>query len=440
MSRRKKLQDNDRYYNLLHRFVNFAIKSSYRSLKYIGTERIPKDSAIIFAPNHTGTLMDALVILAMDNKPKVFIARADIFRNPKIANILKFCKMMPIMRMRDGIEEVKKNNKTIETAAGVLKDEVPLCIFPEGTHQAKYSMLPLSKGIFRIALQAKELLGEKPLYIVPVGIRYGNFYRFRSSARVQFGNPINVGEFIEEHSDRTAPEQINLMRELLAERMRENIQFIPNDQEYDAKSEICAAAYAPEYRKRKNGYANPLVGINKESAEHIEKLKNESPEVAEKLVALGNEARKMRIAKGISLKSVIRPRGILLQAIRALLLLVTLPYTLFTTICTMPLTIVSVLLGKKFKDKAFLNSVRLVIRLLLWPLLFIIYTVIAALCLPKLWAIAFVVAMLPAIAVTQDTYRAVRMAVSDFKLLCCKPLRQLYNEIRETLGKSDSLF
>lgn len=433
MGRRKKLQDNDRRYNFLHRLVNVAIRNSYRSLKYIATERIPKDAAVIFAPNHTGTLMDALVILAMNNKPKVFIARADIFRNPTLAKLLGFFKMMPIMRMRDGIEEVKKNNKTIETAADVLKDKVPLCIFPEGTHQAKYSMLPLSKGIFRIALQAKELLGDKPLYIVPVGIRYGNFYRFRSSARVQFGNPINVGEFVAEHSDRTVPEQINLMRELLAARMKENLHFIPNDEDYNAKSEICAAVYATEYKQKKNGYSNPLVGINKESTERIEKLKEEKPEEAERLIALGNKARKLRLAKGISLKSVTNPHGCLSQTARALLLLVTLPYTLFTTLCTLPLTIVSILLGSKFKDKGFLNSVRLVIRLVLWPLLFVIYTVIAALCLPNLWAIAVVVALLPAVAVTQDAYRATRMAVSDFRLCSCKPLKRIYDEIREIL-------
>ena len=427
------MQDNDRRYNFLLKLVNVAIRNSYRSLKYIGTERIPKDAAVIFAPNHTGTLMDALVILAMNNKPKVFIARADIFRNPTLAKLLTFFKMMPIMRMRDGIEEVKKNNKTIETAADVLKDKVPLCIFPEGTHQAKYSMLPLSKGIFRIALQAKELLGDKPLYIVPVGIRYGNFYRFRSSARVQFGNPINVGEFVAEHSDRTVPEQINLMRELLAARMKENLHFIPNDEDYNAKNEICAASYATEYKKKKKETENPVVYINKESAERIEKLKEENPEAAEKLIALGNKARKLRLLNGISLKSVAKPRTPLTQAARALLLLITLPYTLFTSICTLPLTITSILLGKKFKDKAFLNSVRLVIRLLLWPLIFIIYTVIAFMFLPNLWAVAIVVALLPAIIVTQDAHRTVRMAVSDFKLLCCKPLKQLYDEIREIL-------
>lgn len=433
MGKRKRLQDNDNRYNALHWSVNIATKTSYRNIKFIGKERIPKDAAIIFAPNHSGALMDAMVILAMDHKPKVFLARADIFKNPKLAKIFKFMKMMPIMRMRDGIEEVKKNNKTIETAAEVLKDRVPLCIFPEGTHQTKYSMLPLSKGVFRIALQAKELLGDTPLYIVPVGIRYGNFLRFRSSVSVQFGNPINVGEFIAAHSDRSVPEQMNLMRECLTQRMRENIHYIPNDEEYDAKNEICAAMYS-EQRKRSTAHcANPLVELNQKTTDEIEALRQEKPEVAEKLIALGNEAAEMRHQNRISLKSVASPKSLPTQAARVLLLFATLPYTLAVTVCTLPTTLLSRVLEGKFKDKAFHNSVRFGIKFILWPLLFIIYTAIAFACLPALWAALAVVALLPAQAVTQDTFRAARMAVSDFKLWRCKPLRAKYDEIRKIL-------
>ena len=430
MANKKKLQERDWRYDALHGYVNLFVKASYRNISYVGLERIPNDGAVIFAPNHSGALMDAMVVVAMNSGPTVFLARADIFKNPKLAKILTFFKMMPIMRMRDGIEEVKKNNKTIETAADVLKDKVPLCLFPEGTHQAKHSMLPLSKGIFRIALQAKELLGDKPLYIVPIGIRYGNFFRFRSSARVQFGNPINVGEFIAEHSDKTAPEQINLMREQLTVRMRENIHYIPNNEQYDAKKEICAAMYGQQLKNSKKEI-NPLVSLNQTTAEQIESLQQEKPEVAEKLIALGNEAAELRKKKRISLKSVAKPRGFFTQAARALLLLATLPYTLFATVCTSPVTLLCRALEGKFKDKAFLNSVRCVIKLLLWPLLFITYTVLAFVFLPHIWAIAVVIALLPVNAVTHDTFRAMRMVASDLKFSCNKPLQEKYDEIRK---------
>jgi 1-acyl-sn-glycerol-3-phosphate acyltransferase len=145
---------------------------------------------------------------------------------------------MPIMRMRDGIDEVKKNNETISKAVDVLRDRVPFCIFPEGTHQAKYSSLPLSKGIFRIAFQAQELMPDMPLYIVPVGIRYGSFFRFRSTVRVQIGEPINIGEFVEEHSFYEPQIQINLLRDMLTERMKSSIFYIPDDEDYAATHEI----------------------------------------------------------------------------------------------------------------------------------------------------------------------------------------------------------
>ena len=82
MAREKKIQDYDLVYDILRYYVDCVLKLSYRNVHYVGRERIPTDGAVIYAPNHTNTLMDALVILAMDHKAKVFVARADIFRNP----------------------------------------------------------------------------------------------------------------------------------------------------------------------------------------------------------------------------------------------------------------------------------------------------------------------------------------------------------------------
>lgn len=430
MGKRRKIQENDWRYDVLHWLVDRTTKVSYRRLRYIGTERIPKDGAVIYAPNHTGTLMDALIVLAMSHEPTVFIARADIFKNPKLAKMFRFFKMAPIMRMRDGIEEVKKNNKTIEMAADVLKDRIPLCIFPEGKHQTKYSLQPLSKGIFRIALQAKEQLGDTPLYIVPMGIRYGNFFRFRSTVTLQVGNPINVGEFIAKNEDKTPQELMNLMRGCLDERMKETILYIPNDEEYDAKNEICAAVSAKLLKEHKPCGNDTLVTANQEAARRIEEMKSEKPEAAARLIASADEAVKMRRKMGISLKSVTGQPTMLSIILKSLLLLVTLPYTLATMLLTLPIIAIGNMLTKKFKDRAFHNSVRYVLHLVLWPLLLIIYTAIAFATMPPLWAACAVAAAMPAPAVAQETFRAARLIVSDFRLLRCKPLMAKYNEIR----------
>ena len=440
MAKEKRIQDNDLTYNLLRWYIDFTLKCSYRNIKYVGRERIPTDGAVIFAPNHTGALMDALVILAMTRSPKVFVARADLFKNKRLAKFFTFCKIMPIMRMRDGFDEVKKNNETIEKAVEVLRDKVPFCIFPEGTHQTKYSTLPLAKGIFRIALQAHALMPDVPLYIVPIGVRYGSFFRFRSSARVQVGNPINIGEFIAEHGEFTTQEQMNYMRDCLEKRMQGSIFYIPNDDDYDATYEICAAVVNKQVNHLKNDEEyGKLRGIdahfaaNNMTVKHLDYLKRVNPTLAARLIQLGNEASQMRQAEKISLKSVSVKFPLLSRILKILFVLVTLPYTVVATLLTSPIHITCHLIFKLFKDQAFRNSVRYVINLVMWPLLLVIYALLAFAYLPWVYALAVVVALIPAPILVHEVYRLFRIMISDIKLWRNKKLRIKYREIRKIM-------
>ncbi len=440
MSKQRKIQDSDWLYSFLRPYVDFVVRLSYREMRFVGRERIPKDSAIIFAPNHTGTLMDALVLLAMDRSPKVFVARADIFKKPILAKIFAFLKIMPIMRMRDGIDEVKRNNETIERAVDVLRDNIPFCIFPEGMHQTKFSTLPLSKGIFRIAFQAQELMTDKPLYIVPMGIRYGNFFRFRSTVRIQIGEPINVGAFIAERKGMHPQEQMNEMRTLLEERMRESILYIPNDEDYHATYETCAAVVSRQeaiLRKEKEHHKlrglNAYFTANNRTVKQIQELKSSDPERARRILNLANEARALRTAQNISLKSVALRFPVLSNVLKGLIFLLLLPYILVTTIASLPTTLLSNFLNSKFKDAAFHNSVRFLINLVAWPVMMIIYAIVAYIALPWQFALALTLAILPSPLVADDVYRLIRLWVSDFKLWRNKPLRKKYAEIRDLM-------
>ena len=442
MAHQRKIQDYNPWYSFLRHYVDLALKLSYRTVRYVGLDKIPQDGAVIYAPNHTNALMDALVILAMDRKPKVFVARADIFRKPILAKIFTFMRIMPIMRLRDGVDEVKKNYETIERAVDVLRDKVPFCIFPEGQHQAKYSSLPLSKGIFRIAFQAQELMPDMPLYIVPVGIRYGSFFRFRSTVRVAIGDPINVGEFFASQTDTTPQEQMNIMRDMLAERMREAIFYIPNDEDYDATYEICAAVVksrAKEFERDANGSrVNRLdahFNANNSTVERIAQLKTQDPDKAAELMRLGREAAAIRRANRISLASVSIKFPILSRIIRTLFILVALPYCLPVSILTLPLKGVCGFIFTKLKDYAFRNSVRFVINLVLWPLLMIIYSAIAYALLPWQVALPLTLALLPAPIVAHETWRLMRLVTSDIKLLLNSDLRRKYAQIRDIVLK-----
>ena len=438
MNKRRKIQDNDNLYNFLRYYVDLALRLSYRNVRYVGREKIPQDGAIIYAVNHTNALMDALVLLAMDRSPKVFVARADIFRNPKLAKVLTWLKIMPIMRIRDGYDEVKKNNETFERAVDVLRDKIPFCIFPEGTHQAKYSSLPLSKGIFRIAFQAQEMMPDMPLYIVPVGIRYGNFFRFRSTVRVQIGEPINVGDYINQHSELNQAEQMVQLKEMLTERLQESIFYIPNDDNYDATYEICAAVVKKQARKIAAGRKcqNQLdlhFEANNITVNQIAKLQQSDPQSAARLLQLGAEASVMRKSQSISLSSVSVKFPVLSRILKILFAIVALPYCVPVSVLTLPINLLCSFLFTKLRDYAFRNSVRFLVNLLMWPLLMIIYSIVAYAVLPWQWALPVTLALLPAPIVAHETWRLLRLGLSDIKLLLNSGLRAKYREIKEII-------
>ena len=440
MAREKKIQDPDWLYSFLRHYVDFLVRMSYRDLRYVDRNRVPKDGAVIYAPNHTGTLMDAMLLLAMDTSPKVFVARADLFKNPTLKKIFTFLKIMPIMRMRDGIDEVKRNNETIERAVEVLRDKVPFVIFPEGMHQTKYSSLPLSKGIFRIAFQAHDLMPDTPLYIVPVGIRYGSFFRYRSTARVQMGEPINVGEFIAEHSESTPQEQMNIMREHLESRLRDAIFYIPNDEDYEATYEICAAVVArqrlhlksdPEYRNMRG--MDIYFAANNMTVKHLDYLKQANEPLAQRLLELGREASEIRQKENITLKSVAVRYPIMSRILKLLIYILTLPYTTLASVAALPTTLLGGFIFKKFKDQAFRNSVRFMLNLIVWPVVIILYSIVAYIALPWQWTLPLTLLLLPSPYVADESYRLVRLMVSDYKLWRNKKLRAKYKEIRNLM-------
>lgn len=294
-------------------WVDFVIRHSYRKLQYVGLERIPRDGAIIYAPNHCNALCDALAVLVMDSSPKVFAARADIFRKPRMRAILTWLKMMPIRRIRDGIDEVRRNDETMDLAVETLRHGVPFCLMPEGTHRTRHSLLPLSKGIFRIALQANDVMGgENPVYIVPVGLEYGDYFHLWDSLTVQIGEPINVTEYAAGHPELDRPQMLLALREELTERMRRTFLWVPDDEHYEENSRRLLAAPPAPYDRMQ-------------------------PERLPAWLALA-------------------------------LLVIFAPLFLLSLLLTVPLWLTDLIAQRKVKDKAFLNSVRIVSHVIFLPL------------------------------------------------------------------------
>ncbi|MDR0602888.1 MAG: 1-acyl-sn-glycerol-3-phosphate acyltransferase [Bacteroidales bacterium] len=427
-----KIQDKNRYYFLLRQYVDFMFKSAYRRVEYYGKENIPQDGAIIYAPNHSNTLMDALAVLVIDKEAKVFVARADVFKHPIILKILTFLKMLPINRKRDGIANLAKNEEITDIVVDVLHDKIPFCILPEGTHRAKHSLLPLQKGIFRIALQAHDTFGHKmPVYIVPVGIEFGHYFRYRSSLLLQIGNPINVTQFVQEHSNMTVPEQINILKDDLTKRLKQIILYIPDDENYGATLEL-SQLYSKEQRKILNLKPKTILNnyiLAKKTIEEVGvSLKSNPQDMQELLNKVNNfsgERHRFRIGMNSILKSHIR----LSLIWKTGLLLLGFPYFVFTSIATAPVTLLSIWLCSKFKDKAFHNTLRYLISFLLLPVFLLIIGIVSGIICSWIWGIIFAILFLPSFFFLHEYLRLLRLLVSDIQWLTHRNLRRKYKEI-----------
>jgi len=222
-------------YLLLKRYSDKCVRNSYRRCKIDGGVPSTEDAQIIIAANHSNTLMDAMVILMSHRGPVVFGARADVFNNHTVAKIMNFLKIVPMVRKRDGIRQVIRNLETNDQVVDVLINKVPFAMFPEGTHRTKHSLLPIGKGVFRIAINAANTNPQKDVLVVPTGIDYEDYFHYRKNMRISYGEPINVSEFLRQNPDMLDAEVYRNLCEILKNRLSHLITYLPDDENYNAE-------------------------------------------------------------------------------------------------------------------------------------------------------------------------------------------------------------
>ena len=219
----------DRLYAFLRPYVDACTRNSYCRVKMEGT--LPDDGAVIISPNHTNTLMDALVVLMSRKDRTVFAARADIFRKPKVAAILRFLKILPMARSRDTVEEIAHIRTILQEIDGTLDAGVPFCLFSEGTHKPWHSLQPIRKGVARIATDSAAV---RKTYIVPAGIDYSDWFHYRGRVVLRYGKPIDVNALVASHPDLRGKELYAVIQEELYRKMSELILFFPDDENYSS--------------------------------------------------------------------------------------------------------------------------------------------------------------------------------------------------------------
>ena len=428
----KKIYEDDFWYDRVRNIADPYIRGSFKKIRYEGQERIPHDGAVIFAPNHCDALMDPLAILAMDRGKKVFVARADIFKKPKLEKILTFFKIMPIHRVRDGFRNVLNTEKTIQNSIEVLNNRVPFCILPEGMHRSRHSLLPLGKGIARIALGAdKRMEDGSRVYIVPVGCEYGDYYRYRSTLLVTIGEPIDISAYIAANAHLSEPELLSGIRELTAAGMKREIVYIPDDEDYAATWELAKlqSGPVPERQLRKRFEAN------RKAVERIERFREQHPEAARKLFEKAVAFTESRDKAKVSIHATYTRRPLLSALWNTLKALFYLPFALVLGTASLPSWVTAEILAGRVKDRTFHNSFRCASLIFTWTFLLIVWAIVLFCTLKWYWALAALAVLVPAPMLVYDYFELVRRCASSWRYLCNRRLKRQKEEVLNELNK-----
>lgn len=435
---RDKIYEKDWRYTLLKPIVDWNLRHSYRKVEVRGQENIPQDGAIMIAPNHCNTLMDALVILRAFDDSTVFGARADIFNKPLIAKIMYFLRILPMVRQRDGLRNVLKNHETQETIVETLEHKVRFCMYPEGRHRPAHSLQSLGKGTFRAVLAANAKFGDKmPVYIIPTGIEYGDYFRYRSTSLVTFGKPINVTEYVKGQNVDNEVQLIEPLRKELASRMSELITFIKDDENLYRKWALTKMLAVSEGRMYGNYGTSLYEGMlaNRKTVDSIEKAFEADPETMSELLEKTDEFEKKRRRKGLSIYSFSRKNSILKVIGKILAAIIGLPYYIFSAIISAPMWLAYKFLQSRIRDKAFHNTIGFGVKLALGLILFPIYTVLAFCFLSWPYALALSLLTIPSYSFFFDYNEGMRRLISDIKVLSDKKIRKQFKEIAKKFDK-----
>ena len=138
-------------------WAKILIWTTGTKVEVIGSEKIPKDLAVLFVVNHQGAF-DIPLMIAYINKPKAFIAKASLKFFPILGFWAHFMGCVFIDR-----ENVKSTVESFYKGIDRLKEGISIVIFPEGTRSHGDQMKKFKSGSFKLAFKSQ-------VPIVPVTI------------------------------------------------------------------------------------------------------------------------------------------------------------------------------------------------------------------------------------------------------------------------------
>ncbi|MDR2083837.1 MAG: 1-acyl-sn-glycerol-3-phosphate acyltransferase [Bacteroidales bacterium] len=358
-------------YYLLSRIAFLFMRIYYRKIHIRGQENVPTDKPVIFAPNHKNGLMDPLLILfSFPHDQIVFMAVSYFFAvNKTFSTFLRFLKMLPVYRARENVADLDKNRDPFIEAIETLEQNKKLCLMPEGRQIEIRKLLPLVKGMFRIALFAQEKFGVSDgVKIIPVGIEYEDLNSSGRNVTIQFGKPLEMSDYFELYLENPA-KAYNTIRADLYPRISELMLNVNSANHYE--SIYLATILQTDDYIIENKLADNVWNRLKAKQEICRNYLDEEKNNPEKLNILDAEMGRL-LSSGKSSDKICR----LLkksQTIDVLKIILLLPFFIpGATVMLLPYFIIK-FSARKMANKGFYSSLSFVMGIFIPALFFILY-------------------------------------------------------------------
>lgn len=375
-------------YWMLKQYIRFVDWIVHKEVILLGKENIPANKPLLIAPNHQNALADPMAILLHTKYQPVWLARADIFKNPVAAYILRFLKIMPVYRLRDGKDQLAKNDQTFSDSIKVLRNNKSLALFPEAAHSGKRQMLAHKKAVPRIVFLAEEKASDNlDIHIIPTGIYYSSYWKFNRSVLVKFGRPILVNDFLEEY--KTSPNGATMAMRDALQKAIDPLTININSKEHYNCFELIRSIYGQHFlisKARKKGFVERFHSDQK-LVRLMDKLADDDPDQIAILCNKVKEYEKTVAEKGLKSWLVENPEFNFWQlGLNKLILFLGLPVFLFGFIFNaIPFFTIDIITRKKIKDIAFWSTFYLMLGLILFPAFYLLELWILSTFLPGFW-------------------------------------------------------
>ena len=177
-----------------------AVRLYYRASRSGAT--VPPDGPVLLVGNHPNSLLDPAFVSWAAARPVRFLAKAPLFRDPKVGWLVRGAGSLPVYRRQDDASQMGRNKDAFRAVFDALGTGSAVAIFPEGVSHSEPGLVPLKTGAARIALGGAAVIG-RAFPIVPIGLVFRAKDRFRSAAHVLVGASIQWDDLAAK-SDRDA--------------------------------------------------------------------------------------------------------------------------------------------------------------------------------------------------------------------------------------------